>query len=141
MGFTLKVNGADQVDLGIDHILTVGFDLDTPNDSNARSTDMNATLTVTGKILTALDGAAADSSINLAKWSKVPAEDMIAYRNLEVEVVNASQVVRKYTFPHAFVVDYTEEFGNTEGVGVFTLKVRQKKDKTNLLSIEGGWSL
>ena len=141
MGFTLKVDGTDAVDLGIEHILTVSFDMDTPNDSNARSTDMNSTLLVKGKILTALDGAAADSSINLAKWSKIPAEDMTAYRNLEVEVINASLVVRKFTFTHAFVVDYTEEFGTDEGVGTFTLKVRQKKDKTNLVGIEGGWSL
>lgn len=141
MGFTLKVDGADAVDLGIEHLSTVSFDLDTPNDSNARSTDMNATLCITGKILTALDGAAADSSINLAKWSKVPAQDMIAYRRLEVEVINASLVVRKFTFTHAFVVDYTEDFGSGEGVGTFTLKVRQKKDKTNLVDIEGGWQL
>jgi len=141
MGFTLKVDGPTPVDLGIDHILTVSFDMDTPNDSNARSTDMNATLCITGKILTALDGAAADSSINIAKWSKVPAEDMTAYRKLEVEVINASQIVRKFTFPHAFVVDYTEDFGSSEGVGTFTLKVRQKKDKTDLVKIEGGWSM
>ena len=141
MGFILKVDGPNPVDLGIDHILTVTFDMDTPNDSNARSTDMNSTLLITGKILTALDGAAADSSINLAKWSKIPAEDMTAYRNLEIEVINASQVVRKFTFPNAFVIDFTEEFGSGEGVGTFTLKVRQKKDKTDLVGIEGGWAM
>ena len=141
MGFTLKVEGPDPVDLGIDHILTVSFDMETPNDANARSTDLGSTLTVTGKILTALDGAAADSSINLAKWSKIPAEDMNAYRKLELEVINASLVVRKFTFTHAFVVNYTEDFGSDEGIGTFTLKVRQKKDKTDLVGIEGGWSL
>ena len=141
MGFTLKVSDPNPVDLGIDHILTVAFDMETPNDANARSTDLGSTLTITGKILTALDGAAADSSINLAKWSKVPAEDMTAYRKLEVEAVNASQVVRKFTFTHAFVVDYQESFGSDEGIGTFTLKVRQKKDKTDLVGIEGGWSM
>jgi len=141
MGFTLKVAGPDEVSLDIEHLNTISFDLDTPNDSNARSTDMNATLTITGKILTALDGAAADSSINIAKWSKIPAEDMTAYRKLEVEVINASLMVRKYTFPHAFVVDYTEDYGTGEGVGTFTLKVRQKKDKTDQIAIEGGWTV
>ena len=141
MGFTLKVEGANPVDLGIDNILTVAFDMETPNDSNARSTDLGSTLTVTGKILTAMDGNAADSSINLAKWSKVPAEDATAYSNVEVEVLNASQVVRKFTFSHAFVVDYTESFGSDEGIGTFTLKIRQKKDKTDLVGIEGGWAL
>ena len=141
MGFTLKVDGPNPVDLGIDHILTVSFDMETPNDANARSTDLGSTLTVTGKILTALDGAAADSSINLAKWSKIPAEDMTSYRKVEIEVLNASQVVRKFTFTHAFVVIYTEDFGSDEGVGTFTLRIRQKKDKTDLVGIEGGWSL
>ena len=141
MGFTLKVDGPEMIDLGMDHILSVTFDMDTPNDSNARSTDVGVGMTIRGKILTALDGAAADSSINIAKWSLVPAENMTCYRNLQVESISASQMVRKYTLTHAFVVDYIEEFGKDEGVGEFTLKVRQKKDKTDLIKIDGGYGL
>ena len=141
MGFTLKVDGPEMIDLGMDHILSISFDMDTPDDSNARSTDVGVGTTIRGKILTALDGAAADSSINIAKWSLVPAENITCYRNLQVESISASQVVRKYTLTHAFVVDYIEDFGKDEGVGEFTLKVRQKKDKTDLIRIDGGYGL
>ena len=141
MGFTLKVDGPEMIDLGMDHILSISFDMDTPDDSNARSTDVGVGMTIRGKILTALDGAAADSSINIAKWSLVPAENITCYRNLQVESISASQMVRKYTLTHAFVVDYIEEFGKDEGVGEFVLKVRQKKDKTDLVRIDGGYGL
>jgi len=141
MGFRLKVDGPEVIDLGIDHIVSVKFDVETPRDCNARSTDVGVGATIKGKILTALDGEAADSSLNIAKWSVVPAEDATCYRSLTVDVVNASQVVRKFTLPNAFVVDYKEEFGYTEGVGEFTLTVRQKKDKTDRVLMAGGFGL
>ena len=43
------------------------------------------------------------------------------------------------TFPNAFVVNYTEDFGNTEGVGTFQLNIKQKKDKLANIAIEGGY--
>jgi len=141
MGFRLKVDGPEVIDLGIDHIISVKLDVETPEDCNARSTDLGVGLVITGKILTALDGEAADSSLNIAKWSVVPAEDATCYRNLTVDVVNASQVVRKFSLPNAFVIAYNEEFGNTEGIGEFTLKVRQKKDKTDRVIMAGGFGL
>lgn len=141
MGFTLKVSGPDAVNLGINNITSVAFGMETPNDANARSTDLGSTLTITGKILTAMNGNAADDTINLAKWSKVPAEQAIAYRKVEVEVETAGQVVRKYELTDAFVVDYQEDFGSDVGVGTFKLVVRQKKDKTDDVKIEGGWAV
>ena len=141
MGFKLKVSGADPVDLGVDHILSVQFYMDTPHDSNARSTEVGVGMVIKGKILTALDGEAADSSLNIAKWSVVPATDATCYRKLEVEAINASQVVRKYELPNAFVVDYKEEFGSAEGVGEFTLIVKQKKDKTERVQMAGGFAI
>ena len=56
-----------------------------------------------------------------------------------VEIIQAGIVERKYTFPNAFVVNYTEDFGNTEGVGTFHLNVKQKKDKLANIAIEGGY--
>lgn len=52
MGFRVKVEGAETIDLSIESIETVEFKTDTPDDSNARSTDQGTTLVVTGKILT-----------------------------------------------------------------------------------------
>ena len=43
-------------------------------------------------------------------------------------------------FPNAFVVDYQESYGDTEGIGEFTLVIRQKKDKFELTTIDGGYS-
>lgn len=140
MGFILKVEGAETIELGMDNIRSVVYDTDTPDDSNARSTDVGATLRITGKIITATDGDNADDTIKLALWSIVPAEKADCYRKVTLEVIAADQVVRKIHFPNAFVVDYTERYGDTEGVGEFTLYIKQKKDKPNLPKIDGGFS-
>ena len=105
MGFRVKVEGAETIDLSIESIETVEFKTDTPDDSNARSTDQGTTLVVTGKILTPVGGEAADSTIKLAHWSLVPAVKADCYRSIKVEVIAASQVVRQMTLPNAFVVD------------------------------------
>lgn len=139
MGFRVKVEGNDTIDLGLENILTVEFKTDTPDDSNARSTDLGVTLKVTGKILAAVDGEAADQTIKLAQWSLVPAENADCYRNITIDVISASQVVRQITFPNAFVVDYKEDFGDEEGVGTFYLYAKQKKDKTAKVAFQGGF--
>jgi hypothetical protein len=139
MGFRVKVEGAESIDLNIESLLTVEFKTDTPDDSNARSTDLGTSLMITGKILTPVGGEAADSTIKLAQWSLVPAEKADCYRNVKVDVISASQVVRQFTLPNAFVVDYEEEYGDVEGVGTFKLYVKQKKDKTAAVKFEGGF--
>ncbi|MFC7677685.1 membrane-associated protease 1 [Paenibacillus sp. GCM10028914] len=141
MGFRLKVEGAETIELGLDNIKTVKYDTDTPDDSNARSTDVGATLIITGKIITAVDGEAADDTLKLATWSLIPAEKADCYRKVTLEVIAADQVVRKVHFPNAFVVDYNETFGDTEGVGTFSVLIKQKKDKTELAKIEGGYAI
>lgn len=140
MGFKVKIEGAESIDLNIESILTVEFKTDTPNDSNARSTDLGTTLEITGKILTPVDGEAADNTIKLAQWSLVPAEKADCYRNIMVDVISASQVVRQITLPNAYVVDYKESYGDEEGVGTFKLLVKQKKDKTKNVKFEGGFA-
>ena len=140
MWFKVKIEGAESIDLNIESILTVEFKTDTPNDSNARSTDLGTTLEITGKILTPVDGEAADNTIKLAQWSLVPAEKADCYRNIMVDVISASQVVRQITLPNAYVVDYNESYGDEEGVGTFKLLVKQKKDKTKNVKFEGGFA-
>ena len=70
----------------------------------------------------------------------MPAENADCYRKVTIEVIAASQVVRKYTYPNAFVVDYKENYGDEEGVGTFTLIMKQKKDKMAQVSVDGGYS-
>jgi len=139
MGFRVKVEGAESIDLNIESVETVEFKTDTPDDSNARSTDLGTSLVITGKILTPVGGEAADNTIKLAQWSLVPAEKADCYRSIEIDVISASQVVRKFTLPNAFVVDYAEQYGDVEGVGTFKLYVKQKKDKTAKVKFEGGF--
>ena len=97
MGFTLKVEGNSSIELGKDSIISVKVRTDIPQDSNARSTDLGSTVTITGKILTAVDGDPFDSTKQLGLWSLVPAESSDCYRKVTIEVIASSQVVRKYT--------------------------------------------
>ena len=136
MGFRLSVNGS--INLGVDAVKTVEFITATPQDSNARTTDLGVTMKVTGKILTMVDGGS-EATVDLALWSMVPAEQTDCYRNVTVTVTAAGQVVREYTLPNAFVVDYKEVYGDTEGVGTFELIVKQKKDKVQTTTITGGY--
>ena len=140
MGFKLKIEGQETIELGVKSIETVKFLTDTPNDSNARSTDLGTSIIVTGKILAAVGGEEADGTMKIATWSVVPAEKADCYRKLTVEMIAADQVVRKVSFPNAFVVDYTEDYGHEDGVGTFYLHMKQKKDKMPDVKIEGGYS-
>lgn len=141
MGFTLKVEGNTTIELGTISITGVKVSTDIPQDSNARSTDLGSTITVTGKILTAVDGDPFDATRQLGLWALVPAENSDCYRKVTVEVIAASQVVRKYSYPNAFVVDYKEDYGDVEGIGTFKLIMKQKKDKMAQVSVEGGYSI
>ena len=135
MGFIVKVGGTS---LGVETVKTVDFEVDTPMDSNAKTTDMGVTMTITGKVLTMLDDGT-EETVDLALWSMVPAEKADCYRTVTVDVVSAGQVVRNYELKNAFVVEYDEIYGDTEGVGTFKLVVRQKKDKLKDVTINGGY--
>ena len=141
MGLRLKIEGSESIDLKETSITNVKFGADIPHDSNARSTDLGSTILIEGKILAPVDGEAADDTSKIAKWALVPAENSDCYRKVTVEVIAASQVVRKYTYSNAFVVDYKENYGDVEGIGTFTLTMKQKKDKMAQVSVEGGYSL
>ena len=140
MGLRLKIEGNESINLLETSIISVKFGADIPHDSNARSTDLGSTVLIKGKILAAVDGETADDTSKIARWALVPAEKSDCYRKVSIEVIAASQVVRKYTYPNAFVVDYKEDYGDTEGVGTFTLIIKQKRDKMAQVTVEGGYS-
>ncbi len=140
MGLRMKITGSETVELRETSITNVVFGADIPHDSNARSTDLGSTVLIEGKILAAVGGETADDTSKLARWSLVPAENSDCYRNVQIDVVNASQVVRQITVPNAFVVDYREDFTDETGTGVFKLLIKQKKDKMASLKFEGGFS-
>ncbi|EQB90129.1 hypothetical protein J2Z44_001669 [Clostridium punense] len=140
MGFKVTIEGAEKIELGIESVRKVVLKTDTPEDSNARSKDVGSTMVISGKILTALDGEEFDGTRQMGVWSLIPAEKADCYRKVTVEVLSADQIIRKIFFPNAFVVDYKEHYGDTEGVGTFELVVKQKKDKLDQVKIEGGYS-
>jgi hypothetical protein len=140
MAHRLTVTGMTGV-IHIDEraITKVTFDSDTPDDSNARATDYGLSMTVYGKMLFNLGASLKDQTIDLARWSQVPSHKADCYRKVEVEVVSASQVVRRFTLPDAFVMGYEEFLDDETGIGTFRLHVKQKKDENRLVTVDGGF--
>jgi len=120
-------------------IVSVKFHTDTPKDGAARTEDVDMTLIVEGKILVDVDSDKFESVRQLALWSMVPSKRADCYRNVSLKSVRGKVVVREYNFPNAFVVEYKERFSDKEGVGIFTLKIRQKKDRIEHVAVSGGY--
>ena len=133
MSFLVKVEGSESFEVAKECVRSVNVTTDIPLDSNARTKDVGATMVITGKILAALDG-------DITLWSVVSAEKADCYRKVTVEHVAGGVMERKYCFPDAFVIKYSEDFDNKEGVGIFTLVLRQKKDKIASVAVEGNYS-
>ena len=117
MSLKVTIEGQGSFEVAKECVKKVVYKTDIPLDSNARTKDVGSTLEISGKILTATDG----------------------YRKVTVEIIQAGIVERKYYFPNAFVVNYDEDFGDTDGVGTFRLTIKQKKDKISGITIEGGY--
>ena len=140
MGFRLSVNGmGGKIELNEKTIQTVVFSSQSAKDSNARATDFGLAAKITGKMLFKVDGSGEDGTLELSKWSQVPSEQADCYRNTEIQVISAGQVVRKYVFPNAFVMEYEEHLDDETGVGTFYLHIRQKKDEYDAVKVEGGY--
>ena len=128
MSYKVTVEGTESFEIAKECVRRVKF-----------TTDIRL-LTITGRILTAVDGDPFDSTRKLALWSAVPAEKADCYRKVTIEHVAAGVMERKYYFPNAFVIDYKEDFGDVEGTGIFTLVIKQKKDKLDRITVEGGYA-
>lgn len=141
MGFRLTVKGQnEEILLDKESILDVKYMSETPDDSNARATDLGVILEIKGKILAAANGDTEDDTRKVAQWSLVPSESSDAYRQASLEVISAGQMVRKIDMTNVFVVDYIEEYGSQAGTGTFSLKIKQKKEKVIEVAIEGGYA-
>lgn len=140
MGFRLNIKGAEEISLGMDNLLEASYKSDTPDDSDARATDLGVVISVKGKIITPVNGETEDDTRKLAKWSLVSAEKADAYRDLTLDVISGDIVVRSIHLPNAFIVDYTENYTDKNGVGTFTAVFKQKKEKTEDVTLEGGYA-
>ncbi len=139
MGFKVKIEAKESVDLGIETVTSVKFLTETPNDSNARSTDLGLGVEITGKIRANIAGIA-DETVKLAQWALVPAEDATCYGKVSVDVISGGKVVRQIVMDSVYVVAYKETFADETGVGTFVLTLKQKKDKNNTVEYQGGFS-
>lgn len=139
MGFKVKIEAKETIELGLETVETVMFDTDTPNDSNARSTDLGMGMIITGKIRANVMGIA-DDTVKLPTWALVPAEDAKCYGKVSVDVIAGGKVVRQIVLDTAYVVSYEETFEDETGVGTFKLHVRQKKDMNANVSYQGGFA-
>ena len=141
MGYRMKVTGLSN-EIAVDEraITKVVFDSDTPDETNARATDYGLSVKVHGRMLFDLQASVPDPTLDLALWSQVPSYKGDCYREFELEVIAASQTVRKFTLPNAFVMEYAETLDDLTGVGDFYLHVKQKKDQNAVVKIEGGFA-
>ena len=69
----------------------------------------------------------------------MPSDQSDCYRNVQVQVVSGGQIVRQYTYPNAFVMGYTEDLNDDEGVGSFEMLLKQKKDLTAKVELKGNF--
>ena len=127
MGVRIDIDG---IKLSEKVVESFKFLAEVPEDSNARTSSLSATVEIKGKILDK-----EEPTIQIEEWSRVSATEANCYRNMTIETIAQSQVVRQYILPNAFVVDYTEEFDIQQGVGHFTLIARQKKDNLPEINI------
>lgn len=140
MGFRLTVSGGTgNISLDERSIQKVIFSSDSATDSNARATDFGITAKITGKMLFKVGADGEDGTLGLSKWSQISSEQADCYRNAQIDIVSAGQVVRKYTIPNAFVMEYEEHLDDETGVGTFYLHMKQKKDENSAVKIEGGY--
>jgi len=141
MGFRMKITGGvEEAAFNEKSIAKVVFDSQSTQDSNARATDFGLGVKVWGKMLYKVGGEGGDATLALAKWSQVPSEKADCYRNAQITVVSAGQIVRQFSLPNAFVVEYSEEVDDESGVGTFYIHMREKKDENDKVTIEGGFN-
>ncbi len=139
MGFRFKVTGGNDVEFDETVITAVEFLSDTPDASNARSNDLGVILKITGRINFSLGAEVDDSTVELANWALMPSDQADCYREAQIQIINGGQIIRQYKYPNAFVMDYTEDLNDDEGVGTFVIVLKQKKDLTDKIELKGNF--
>lgn len=129
MGFTLTIEGSEKLFYGENIISGVQVNYHSPSDSRVKSTNTWMNLIITGKLTTG--GRIVNSdTIKLYEWAQVSAGGSKVYSKVTVDIIGASNCkYRTITLNNAFIEDYKERHNAYDGVGYFTLEVRQKADK------------
>ena len=128
-----KVTIADVAEL-TEEVLKVEFVSAIPATSNARSSSIEATIVITGRVSYDSDKPfMKDSTKEIAVWSMVKPDSADTYKTVTVEFDHTG-TTRVYELSHAFVVSYHEQFEDQNGL--FELVVRQKKDRLDGVKVE-----
>ena len=128
-----KVTIADVCEM-TEEVLKIALDSVIPEDSDAKSSNIGVTLTITGRVSYDSDKVFMKNSTKaIAEWSLLKPDSPDTYKSVTVEFDHTG-IKRKYTLENAFVVSFHEGFEDQNGE--FVLKVRQKKDRLYGVSIE-----
>lgn len=141
MGFSLTVEGSNVLTYGKDIIQSVQTGLSSPGNSRAKAANAYATMWITGKLHADGSGSLNSETIELFRWAQLPPAEEDVYRSVTAEIAMSSACFRKITFDKAFVVDYSERYSASAGVGEFSIVIRQKADKVDDVLVEGGMPL
>lgn len=136
----VSIGGSENIDLNEKVVTGVEFSIITPDDSNARATNQFIQLVVTGKIIPSVSSADGEPTVALDKWAAVPDGVADAYRSVTATVIESGVTIREYKLPNAFVVNLEIDYSDDQGIGTFTLTVRQKKDKSSAVTVNGGYA-
>lgn len=135
MKYEVKVTGPVSVTLSPDEVTSVKFYSDSPDDSNARSSELTVSATVEGKIL--YDALSEVQSDQMAAWSVKDHENESDYANVEITCTGAdSSVARRVTLTCAFLAEYRESFNGNSAIGRYTAVFKQVKTKNAAVAVE-----
>ena len=135
----LKITGkASTIEIDEKHIVDLEYTVITPDDSNARSTDVTYKLIIQGRIIPEISGTAGERILELDNWSRMQ-HGLDLYRDVEAGYTAEGYTVRKYRFNKAFIQDYSEEYDDQSGTGTFYVELCQKKDHNRFVTVDGGF--
>ena len=135
----LKVTGkGSAIEIDEKHIIDMEYSVITPDDSNARSTDVIFKILITGRIIPEIGGSSGEKILSLDQWSRVQ-HGTDLYRDVEAGYTAEGFTVRKYHFNKGFIQDYREEYNDQNGTGKFFVEICQKKDHNQFVTVEGGF--
>ena len=135
MKYEVKISGPVNIELSADEVTGVKFISDSPNDANARSSELTLSATVEGKIL--YDALTEVQSDQLAAWAVKDHEEESDYATVEITCTGANaSVARKVTLTSAFLAAYNESFNGNRSIGRFKAVFKQVKTKNSAFTVE-----
>lgn len=131
-------SSAKTIELNEKIITNIGFEMRTPEGSNARSYDQTFLLTIKGRIIAELGGSSGEVVNEINQWSLVNIGPDV-YRKVTAEHTGENMVMRHYDFDKAHVVKYDEDLNEADGTGTFELVLAQKKDHNKSVKVNGAY--